>query len=134
MKLIHVHFNSFFSQNMNMLFVMLPILTLFIYNNKSHNMKPLCNDIYFFLFSKLKNLFSNKMIYKHYAQLKVQVIEFNIIVCICNFYNDKTPRLISFQFIHKIININFKQTQTFNLLFSYVKIFHHFKKKLKNIY
>jgi hypothetical protein len=74
MSVIHVHFNSFFSQDMNMLFVMLPILTfVIIYNHKSHNMKPLCN---IFFFSKLKNLFSNKIIYKHYAQLKVQVIEF----------------------------------------------------------
>ncbi len=80
-----------------MLFVMLLILTLFIYNHKSRNMKPLCNDSFLF-FPKLKKLFSNKMIYKHYAQLKVQIS-----VCICNFYNDKTLKLISFQFIHKRI-------------------------------
>lgn len=102
-----------------MLFVMLLILTLFIYNHKSCNMKPLCNDNFFF-FSKLKKTFSNKMIYKHYAQFKVQVI-----VCICNFYNDKTPKWISFQFIHKRINITFKQTKTFNSFFSYVKMFYH---------
>lgn len=49
----------------------------------------------------------------------------NIIVCICNFYNDKTPRLISFQFSDKRININFKKIKKFNSLFSYVKMFHH---------